>query len=75
VFGVGITGTLGHNFMVGGSLGASFLQFFVGSEFARREMALESGGVEKHYRSHLTYGINIPVLSALQKLKAKAAEE
>lgn len=75
VFGVGITGTLGRNFMVGGSLGPPFLQFFVGSEFARRDMTLPSGEVEKRFRSHLTYGINIPIMSALQKLKAQAAGE
>jgi len=75
VFGVGITGKLGHNYMVGGAMGPPFLQFFVGSEFARKDMLQSNGMVQEQFRSRTVFGLNIPIKSALEKLKTKAAEK
>ncbi|MBL8237700.1 MAG: hypothetical protein JNM66_09790 [Bryobacterales bacterium] len=75
VFGVGVTGKLGHNFMIGGALGLPSLQFFVGSEFAKPNDAQRAAGVADRFRSRVTFGLNIPVMSAIQKLKAKTAEQ
>jgi hypothetical protein len=54
------------------------LQFFVGSGFANHNV-LKAGAdpsvatnYSQRYSSRLTYGINIPVLSAIKQLAAKA---
>lgn len=75
--GLGLTGRPGDNFMVGGASGFSFFQFFVGSAFARHNVKApgEPGGTPNklvgRYGSRLTYGINVPVFSAIQKVSAK----
>ena len=74
ILGVGLTGSLGRSFVVGGSLGPPFLQFFVASEFAKKDFALSNGSTESRFGSRLTYGINIPILSAVQKVQAKKSE-
>ncbi len=74
VFGVGLVGNFGRNFLVGGSLGPPFLQFFVGSEFVQKEFQTAGGVTEKRYRSRFTFGLNIPVNNALRKLQAAAAQ-
>lgn len=74
VIGLGLTGRPGDNFLLGGAWGLPQLQFFVGSGFAtHRELKAGSdpangSNYTQKYSSRLTYGINIPVLSALKKV-------
>lgn len=80
VVGIGLTGRPGDTFLVGGAWGFSQLQFFVGSGFytQRVQSPGAAGGSAalstERYRTRLTYGINVPVWSALQKLTEKKAK-
>jgi len=74
--GLGLTGRPGQNFFVGGAWGFPFLQFFVGSGFANTKVPVAggaAGATVEQYKSRATYGLNIPVLSAIEKVKAAAA--
>jgi hypothetical protein len=68
----------GDNFLVGGAWGLPQLQFFVGSGFAvHREPkpgtdSTDGMNFTRKYSSRLTYGINIPVLSALKTMSGAA---
>ncbi len=74
VAGIGVTGRPGENFMVGGAWGIKQLQFFVGSAFANHNVAptgsatATAANITQRYSSHLTFGINVPVLDAIKKL-------
>jgi hypothetical protein len=78
VVGLGLTGRPGDNFLVGGAWGLPQLQFFVGSGFAvHREPkpgtdSTNGMNFTQKYSSRLTYGINIPVLSALKTVSGAA---
>ena len=75
--GIGLTGRPGENFMVGGAFGLPQIQVFVGSAFANHRIPISGTtpasplDVKQRYASRLTYGLNVPVLSALEKLKNK----
>lgn len=76
VGGIGLTGRPGESFMFGGAWGVKQLQFFVGSAFANHRV-LNAGSDPKlgtsytqRYTSHLTFGINVPVLSAIKKVSS-----
>ena len=74
VAGIGVTGRPGENFMFGGAWGIKQLQFFVGSAFANHNLApagttsTTGNNIKQRYSSHLTYGINVPIVDALKKL-------
>lgn len=75
--GLGLTGRPGETLFIGGTWGIPQLQFFVGSAFANHRYlppgADPSNGAsyKQRYSSRLTYGINIPVVSAIKKLTSK----
>jgi hypothetical protein len=75
--GLGLTGRPGENFLIGGAWGIPQLQFFVGSGFANQRVPraganpASGDNFEQRYASRLTYGINVPVFSALKKLATK----
>jgi hypothetical protein len=74
VVGLGLTGRPGDNFLVGGAWGLPQLQFFVGSGFAVHRQpkpgtdSTSGMNFTQKYSSRLTYGLNVPVLSALKKV-------
>jgi hypothetical protein len=77
VAGIGLTGRPGENFFFGGAWGIQQLQFFAGSGFANHKV-LTPGADPKaatsytqKYASHLTFGINVPVMSAIKKLASQ----
>ncbi len=72
--GIGMTGRPGENFLLAGAFGIKEFQVFIGSAFANQRV-LKPGAdpangenYTQRYASRLTYGINVPVLSALKKL-------
>lgn len=74
VFGFGMTGRPGDTFLIGGAWGIPQLQFFVGSGFAATRV-LQPGKDPQNgasyiqkYSSRLTYGINVPVFTAIKKV-------
>lgn len=77
VAGFGLTGRPGENFLIGGAWGIQQLQFFVGSGFANHRYLppgadpKNGANYQQRYGSHLTYGINVPVVSAIKKLTTK----
>ncbi|HYP08119.1 MAG TPA: hypothetical protein VER03_17940 [Bryobacteraceae bacterium] len=78
VAGFGLTGRPGENFLLGGSWGIQELQFFVGSGFANQRALIPGAdpnlgtSYQQRYASRLTYGLNIPIIGAVNWAKAKA---
>ena len=67
IFGIGFTGRPGENFMYGLSAGIPKLQFFIGEAYA--DHTTQTG--QQHYHHALTFGINLPVVSAIKQLANK----
>ena len=72
VVGLGLTGRPGENFMFGGAWGIPQLQGFFGRAYAAR--TVPNNGGEQHYKHDWTYGINLPILSAIKQLTAQKSK-
>jgi len=74
IAGIGLTGRPGENFIFGGAWGIQQLQFFVGSAWANHRVLLPGSDPKtgssytQRYSSQLSFGINVPVLSAIKKM-------
>ena len=72
--GIGMTGRPGENFLLAGAFGIKEFQIFIGSGFANQRVLkpgtdpANGANYTQRYASRLTYGINVPVVSALKKL-------
>ena len=79
IAGLGFTGRPGESVLVGGAWGFSQLQFFVGAAFANHLTLIEgkdpkvATSYEQRYQSTFTFGINVPVVSALKQVMSKSA--
>jgi hypothetical protein len=79
--GSGLTGRPGDNFLLAGAFGIKEIQIFVGSGFVNQRILkpgtdpADGANYTERYASRLTYGINVPVLSALKSLTDAKSKE
>jgi hypothetical protein len=73
VAGIGLTGRPGENVMAGLAWGFPQIQGFFASAWVNQ--TIPNGGGTQRYQQRWTYGINVPVLSAIKQLSNKKSAD
>jgi hypothetical protein len=79
--GLGFTGRPGENILVGLALGLPEFQFFVGRSYTNHRVPEEGkdpsngANLKQEYDKAWSFGINVPVVSALKKMTAKTEKK
>ena len=81
IAGLGLTSRPGENVLVGLALGIPEVQFFAGRSFTNHRVPIEGtdstngANFKQEYEQGWSFGINLPVASALKKAAAKSDKE